>query len=205
MLSRSVCAVVKAFIEKYFSLKNIPWCRLLCPFICNGHFGCFHVLTVINNAAMNVVVQAPLGDRDFVSFRYVPRSGIAELHGSSNFNFLRTLHTVFHSGYVSLHPCQRWTRNPFSPHISSLSDDSHSNRSKLLSHCGFAFPQWLVLLTVEHFHFSVSHQDSCSNLLTIISCFYSSLFPHYVQSDLITNTPAFISACDIQWFSFRLE
>ena len=35
--------------------------------------------------------------------------------GSSTFNFLRDLHTVFHSSYTILH-CHRYTKLPISPH-----------------------------------------------------------------------------------------
>ena len=36
------------------------------------------------------------------SSRYVPRNGVARSYGSSNFSFLRKLHTI-HSGYTNLH------------------------------------------------------------------------------------------------------
>ena len=86
-----------------------PLCHIFIHSSVDGHLGCFHVLAVVNSAAMNIGVHVSFWITVFSG--YVPSNRIAGSYRSSVFSFLRNLHTVLLSDCISLHSrqqCMKW-------------------------------------------------------------------------------------------------
>ena len=59
----------------------------------DGNLGCFHVLAIVNRAAMNSGIHVSFSV--LVSSGHMPRNGITRSYGSFIPSFLRNLHIIF--------------------------------------------------------------------------------------------------------------
>ena len=105
----------------------------------NGHLGCFPVLAIVKNAAMNTGVPVSMGIRVFIFSRYMPRSGIAGSSGNY-FSFFKD------PPYCSPHWLQQFTYIPTNSVGGFLSpafvvgrpfDDDHSDWCEVVPHRSF--------------------------------------------------------------------
>ena len=77
----------------------------------NGRLGCFHVLAVVNSAAVYNGIHVSFSIL-FSSGYNMPRSGIPESYGGFIPNFLRNLHTVFSEKAMATHSSNSSLENP---------------------------------------------------------------------------------------------
>ena len=92
----------------------------------NGHLGCFHILAIINSAAMNTGVHVSFSIMVFSG--YMPSSGIAGSYSSFIPRVLR-----FSMVAVPIYiPTNGARRLPFLHILSRFFDDGHSDQCELV-------------------------------------------------------------------------
>ena len=108
----SAHSLLRSNIPLYISF-NIKYYIFFIRSSVDGHLGCFHVLAIANNAAMNTRVHVYFQIMVFPG--YMPRSGIRPFD-SSILKFLSESSYVLHSAWTNLHSHQQCRKVPFSPH-----------------------------------------------------------------------------------------
>ena len=81
----------------------------------HGHLGCFHVLAIVNSAAVNNGINVIFFNFGFLGV--YAKEWDAGSYDGFILRFLSNLHTVSYSGCIKLHSHQYFRRVLFSPHI----------------------------------------------------------------------------------------
>ena len=108
----------------------------------DGHLGCFQLMVILTNAAMNRGVQISSWDPTLNAFIDISRSRITRWYGSSIFSILRNIQMVFQS---CLQSHQQFTSIP-----------TYSQPQHFKQHSSVAFRTFTILWNY-HFHLGPRH------------------------------------------------
>ena len=117
-------------------------------------FRCFHLLVVVISAALSMSVQISQ-DPMLISFEFIFRNGIDESCGSSIFNFLRRLYTVFCSSCTIL---------------KSIHNTQGSSFCTYLPRVVLSFPSYVNTDTCMNTFFYILSPYCLSRIMNIVPC-----------------------------------